>query len=82
MREFEVSFRGRRYFIQGWDWSERDPSAGPHIEMFELDGEDAGDFVFQFDAPSRGECTEAFLGARIWDHMMFDEAEPEIEWIG
>lgn len=80
--ELEVSFRGRRYFIQGWDWSERDPDAGPHIEMFELVDNNAGDYVFRFDAPSRGECTEAFLAAKLWDGMAFEEAEPEIEWVG
>lgn len=79
--ELEVSFRGKQYLIQGWDWSESDPTAGPHIEMFEL-GENANpDFEFRYDGASRGECTEAFLAAKIWDGMTFDEAEPEIEWI-
>ena len=32
--ELEVSFRGKNYLIQGWDWSEADSGAGPHIEMF------------------------------------------------
>ena len=40
------------------------------------------DYVFTFDGKSRGECTEAFLAAKVWDGMAFAEAEPEIEWIG
>ncbi len=80
--ELEVSFRGRSYMIQGWDWSEDNPSAGPHIEMFSL-GEDSGhDYEFRYDGYSRGDCTEAFLAAKIWDDMTFNEAEPEIEWVG
>ena len=80
--ELEVSFRGRRYFIQGWDWTETNLKSGPHIEMFELvDGKAAG-YVFQYDASSRGKCTEKFLAAKLWDGMSFSEAEPEIEWEG
>lgn len=64
--ELEVTFRGRRFFIQGWDWSERDPNIGPHIEMFEiLENGYGGDYVFTFDGESRGECTEAFLAAKL-----------------
>lgn len=81
--ELEVLFRGKRYFIQGWDFSYDDPNAGPYIEMFEiLENGFAGDYVFTFDGKSRGECTEAFLAARLWDGMAFNEAEPDIEWIG
>lgn len=80
--ELEVSFRGRRYLIQGWDWSDDDPSAGPHIEMFDLGDDPERDYEFRYDASSRSECTRAFLEAKIWDGMDFNQAEPEIEWIG
>lgn len=64
-------------------YSYDDPDAGPHIEMFEiLENGYGGDYVFTYDGASRGECTEAFLAAKLWDGMAFDEAEPEIEWIG
>lgn len=81
--ELEVTFRGKRYFIQGWDFSEDDPAVGPHIEMFEILPDDrAGDYVFRYDGPSRGDCTRAFLAAKIWDGMDFNQAEHEIEWVG
>ena len=81
--ELEVLFREKRYFIQGWDFSYDDPDVGPHIEMFEILGNGyAGDYAFTFDGKSRGECTEAFLAAKVWDDMTFAEAEPEIEWVG
>lgn len=80
--ELEVVFRGRRYFIQGWDWSEKDSDAVPHLEMFEIVDGAFGGYAFQFDAPSRGACTEAFLAAKVWDGLTFAEAEPEIEWVG
>lgn len=80
--ELEVSFRGKSYLIQGWDRSDDDPSIAAHIEMFDLGDTPKHDYEFRYDGPSRGECTEAFLAARLWDGMAFDEAEPEIEWIG
>ena len=81
--ELEVLFREKRYFIQGWDFSYDDPDVGPHIEMFEiLENGYGGDYVFTYDGASRGECTEAFLAAKLWDGMTFDEAESEIEWVG
>lgn len=79
--EPEVSFRGKKYLIQGWDWSEADASAGPHIEMFELGENFERDYEFRYNGTSRGECTEAFLAAKIWGGMTFNEAEREIEWI-
>ena len=81
--DLEVLFHGKRYFIQGWDYSNDDPKSGPHLEMFELlDNGYAGGYVFTYDGRSRGECTEAFLAAKLWDGLTFDEAEPEIEWVG
>ena len=51
--------------------------------MFEiLENGYGGDYVFTYDGASRGECTEAFLAAKLWDGMAFDEAESEIEWVG
>jgi len=79
--ELEVAFRGKRYLIQGWDWSPNDPTVGPHIEMVDL-GIGAGDpRVFSLDAKSRSECTRGFLEAPLWDGLTFNEAEPEIEWV-
>ena len=73
----------KRYFIQEWDFSYDDSDAGPHIEMFEvLENGYAGDYVFAYDGASRGECTEAFLAAKLLDGMAFVEAESEIEWAG
>ena len=80
--ELEVSFRGKNYLIQGWDWSETDAGTGPHIEMFELGEDFERDYEFRYDGVSRGECTEVFLAAKIWDGMTFNEAEREIEWVG
>lgn len=79
--ELEISFRGKQYLIQGWDWREDDSQALPHIEMFELGESAKSEFVFNYDGKTRGDCTEAFLSAKIWDGMSFDEAESEIEWI-
>ena len=77
-----LSFRGKNYLIQGWDWSEADSGAGPHIEVFELGENFERDYEFRYDGASRGECTEAFLAAKPWDGMAFAEAESEIEWVG
>lgn len=79
--ELEVTFRGRTYLIQGWDYSPDDPSVGPHIEMFDEAEGAADDYVFRYDGPSRGDCTRAFLAAKVWDGMDFDHAVHEIEWI-
>lgn len=67
----------KRYFIQEWDFSYDDPDAGPHIEMFEvLENGYAGDYVFAYDGASLGECTEAFLAAKLWDGMVLPRRNP------
>lgn len=41
-----------------------------------------GGFQVRATLDAHGDCAEAFLAARLWDGMAFDEAESEIEWVG
>lgn len=81
LEDLEVKFHGREYLIQGWTENIGKPNQFSHIEMFRIDDAAAG-YDFQFDAPTNAECVRTFLQTKLWDGMDFNQAEPEIEWMG
>ncbi len=73
-QDVPYSFRGRKYWFQGYNKAE-----GFFMEIYHCDP--PYDDIWSYFGSDSERCGNAFLEARIFDGKTFWEVEQEIEWL-
>ena len=76
-QEIVFSYKGRKYFIQGW-WN--DDKSETTMVLDDVTEEHEGDYIWEYHASKMSECAKAFLAAPIWDGRDFLQIEKDVLW--
>lgn len=76
-QEIIFTYKGVKYFIQGW-WNDDRSDAVMVLE--EINDQLFTDYLWEYHAAKMSKCAEAFLSAPLWDDKDFLQIEAEVTW--